>query len=103
MWAWSRQGRAEPGPLPGAPRGQDQAARDAHDDDNVIQAHPSDVDQVDGQDFVTDLEAAAGVDAALQGDSRDEDSVASIDPVPFSDVQSQGLAGSLDNLHKTCA
>ena len=46
------------------------------------------------------LQAAALVDGAVDGDPGDEDSVVSVDAVALADVESQGLAGPLHDLHK---
>ena len=54
----------------GAPRGQHEAARDGHDDDHVVQAHPRDVNQVDGQDLVPHKDALAAVHRRLKSNSE---------------------------------
>ena len=58
--------------------------------------------EIDGEDLVSELEAAAAVDCAVDGDAGDEDAVVAVDPVALPDVQSEGLSRTLHNLHKTC-
>jgi hypothetical protein len=51
-----------------APRGENEAAGDGHDDDDIVQAHPRHIHQVHGEDFVADDDAFAAVDSGLEGD-----------------------------------
>ena len=72
----------------------------AHDDDHVVEAHPGDVDEVDGQDLVAELKASAAVDGAVDGDAGDEDPVRTVHPVPLPDVQPEGLTRALHDLNE---
>ena len=50
-------------PCSGPPCGENQTSGYAHDNDHIVQAHPGDVHQVDGENLVADLEAPARVHA----------------------------------------
>jgi hypothetical protein len=82
---------------------QDKPPRDGHDDDNIVEAHLGDIDQVDGEDLVAHDDALAAVDGRLESDPRDEDSVSPIHPVPLPDVEAERLPRTLHNFHEAGA
>lgn len=79
---------------------QNQPPWNTHNDDHVVETHPGDVDQVDCQDLVAELETAAAVDGAVDGDPRDEDAIHAVQTVALADVETEGLTGTLHNLYE---
>lgn len=54
----------------------------------------SNVDEIDGEDFVAHAETAAVEDGALDRDPGDEHPIVAVNPVPFPDVKAERLAGT---------
>ena len=85
------------------PCSQHQPPGDGHDDDHIVQGHPRHVHQVHCEDLVTHYDAARAVDGGLEGDPGDKHPVCPVHAITLPDVETQRLAGPLDNFNKTCA